>query len=110
MFSISTVASSTRTPTARARPPSVMILMVGPLGDRNVHGAAAIHLRIAADDVRGDLNHADIAQIYRGPGSGSNRRIHQLLHVAADRGVGRCDLHQAAGSNVSGRKDSGGVV
>ena len=30
MFSISTVASSTRMPTARARPPSVMMLMVSP--------------------------------------------------------------------------------
>ncbi len=31
MFSTSTVASSTRMPTARARPPSVMILMVSPI-------------------------------------------------------------------------------
>ena len=30
MFSISTVASSTRMPTASARPPSVMTLMVSP--------------------------------------------------------------------------------
>src|ERR1017187_3915814 len=30
MFSISTVASSTRMPTARARPPNVMMLMVSP--------------------------------------------------------------------------------
>ena len=30
MFSISTVASSTRMPTARARPPRVMMLMVSP--------------------------------------------------------------------------------
>ena len=30
MFSISTVASSTRMPTASARPPSVMMLMVSP--------------------------------------------------------------------------------
>jgi hypothetical protein len=30
MFSISTVASSTRIPTARASPPRVMILMVSP--------------------------------------------------------------------------------
>ena len=30
MFSISTVASSTRTPTASARPPSVMMLIVSP--------------------------------------------------------------------------------
>jgi hypothetical protein len=30
MFSIATVASSTRMPTARARPPSVMMLMVSP--------------------------------------------------------------------------------
>ena len=30
MFSIATVASSTRTPTASARPPSVMMLIVSP--------------------------------------------------------------------------------
>ena len=30
MFSISTVASSTRMPTARAKPPSVMMLIVSP--------------------------------------------------------------------------------
>ncbi len=30
MFSIATVASSTRIPTARARPPSVMMLIVSP--------------------------------------------------------------------------------
>ena len=30
MFSISTVASSTRIPTAKANPPSVMMLMVSP--------------------------------------------------------------------------------
>ena len=31
MFSISTVASSTRMPTASARPPRVMMLMVSPM-------------------------------------------------------------------------------
>ena len=34
MFSIVTVASSTRMPTASARPPSVMMLMVSPSADR----------------------------------------------------------------------------
>ena len=33
MFSISTVASSTRMPTARASPPSVMMLIVSPSAD-----------------------------------------------------------------------------
>ena len=34
MFSISTVASSTRMPTASASPPSVMMLIVSPSADR----------------------------------------------------------------------------
>ena len=34
MFSMVTVASSTRMPTASARPPSVMMLMVSPSADR----------------------------------------------------------------------------
>ena len=34
MFSMVTVASSTRMPTARARPPSVMMLMVSPSAER----------------------------------------------------------------------------
>jgi hypothetical protein len=36
MFSISTVASSTRIPTASARPPSVMMLMVSPIALRTM--------------------------------------------------------------------------
>ena len=36
MFSIATVASSTRMPTASARPPSVMMLMVSPSADRQM--------------------------------------------------------------------------
>ncbi len=36
MFSIVTVASSTRMPTARASPPSVMMLMVSPSAERQV--------------------------------------------------------------------------
>ena len=35
MFSIVTVASSTKIPTASARPPSVMMLMVSPSADRH---------------------------------------------------------------------------
>ena len=34
MFSMVTVASSTRMPTARARPPRVMMLMVSPSADK----------------------------------------------------------------------------
>ena len=36
MFSIATVASSTRMPTASARPPRVMMLMVSPIADRQM--------------------------------------------------------------------------
>ena len=36
MFSISTVASSTRMPTARASPPSVMMLIVSPIALRRM--------------------------------------------------------------------------
>ena len=36
MFSMVTVASSTRMPTASARPPSVMMLMVSPSADRQM--------------------------------------------------------------------------
>ena len=36
MFSIVTVASSTRMPTASARPPSVMMFSVSPIADRQM--------------------------------------------------------------------------
>ncbi len=41
MFSISTVASSTRTPTASARPPSVMMLMVWPVAQSRTTAASS---------------------------------------------------------------------
>ena len=41
MFSISTVASSTSTPTASARPPSVMMLIVCPVAHSNTTAASS---------------------------------------------------------------------
>ncbi len=63
MFSISTVASSTSTPTASASPPSVMMLMVWPVAhsrttarqqrERNVHN----HDQRAAPVAQEDQHH-----------------------------------------------------
>ncbi len=58
MFSISTVASSTSTPTASARPPSVMMLMVCPIAhsqitaERSANGMVAITISAERQSLR----------------------------------------------------------
>ena len=52
MFSISTVASSTSTPTASARPPSVMMLMVCPVAHKQDHRAQQRERNVHDDDQR----------------------------------------------------------
>ena len=52
MFSISTVASSTSTPTASARPPSVMMLIVWPVSPEQHHGAEQRERNVEHDDQR----------------------------------------------------------
>ena len=52
MFSISTVASSTRTPTASASPPSVMMLIVWPVAQSSDHGAQQGERNVQHDDQR----------------------------------------------------------
>ena len=80
MFSISTVASSTSTPTASARPPSVMMLMVWPVGPEQHHGAEQRERDIQDDDQRA----APVAQEEQDHQAGEDRAEQPFGHQAAN--------------------------
>ena len=83
MFSIATVASSTRMPTASARPPSVMILMVSPIADRQMievstdSGIEIVMISVLRQRTQEQQDHE----------TGQRGRDHALADHAADRGA-----------------------
>ena len=81
MFSISTVASSTSTPTASARPPSVMMLRVWPVIHSSHHGAQQRERDVEDHDQRA----APVAQEQQHHEAGERRAQQAFEHQPANR-------------------------
>ena len=78
---------------------------VGALGDRNVDGALAVHVRVGGDQVGAVFDGADVAQIDGSAGHGADGGAQQIRQVGAQRGVGARDAFDLAGPHVAGRHD-----
>ena len=98
MFSIITVASSTRMPTASARPPSVMTLMVWPSQD-----STRIEVRMESGmEVATIRVERQLPTNSRTAMPARTRRGHHLLHHVLDRGA-----HEAGGVVERRDRDAG---
>ena len=83
---------------------------IGALRHGNVDGPLVVDVRIADDNVGRVGDRADIPQVHRRTCTHPERRIEQLLNVAAERGVRRRDPNQVAGSDVTRRQHDGRAI
>ena len=77
---------------------------VGALRHRDVDGAAAVHQRVAREEVARIVDRADVMDEHRRPRAGANRQVLEIF----DPRYWRVDLRDAievAGANVTARQD-----
>src|SRR5439155_22737413 len=78
---------------------------IGALGYRDIHGASAIHMGIAHDNVRAVRDGPNIPQINGWAGPPAKWRVQKFVDVGAERRIGRYKPNEVTCSYASRWKD-----
>src|SRR3954464_13564475 len=73
---------------------------------RDIDRSFAVYVSVADDDVRAALYRADVAQVDGGAAAQKNGGLEQIVELATQHGIGRCNTHQIARADRARRHDN----